>query len=504
MRRFILVLIGVGAITSTAAQKPAPAPMPNVTFKAISRLVLLDVVVTDLNHQFVSGLTQKDFTILEDGKEQQIVSFEAPAAHPQNPISGSQAPVTIFVLDELNTNFHDMAFAREQLLRYLRRQPEHLQEPSALILIDSTQFKVLHEFSRDREALLEALKKHEPRLPWKLKNGAITDRLARSLVGLQEIAAATMGIPGRKNVIWVGVGFPALNLIGVHEDIKTTIENAVNRTVNRLLEARVSMYPIDPTLMTSARKSAAIDSGDPDTGAFADLDNDPFDTDVNLALFGPATGGRSYHWRNDIADVIQTSIADGSEYYTMAYVPSNRSEDPKFRSIRIKMRPGLIARTRDGYYPIEPPLTKDMVAVDLLQAAENTLSYTGLPISITGKNQGDDAACTLYVDAHALTWQTLPNGDSQTTVRIGMASFSSDGKRLAYDVKEMSSTTPAAKFNALMEQPVSFPVQVQLPRKVARLRFVVRDEATGHMGTVDVDPANIPAVAQVPKPRAGS
>ncbi len=479
------------------AASPSPAAIP--TFKSTSRLVLLDVVVTDLNGQPVSGLTKSDFTVLEDKQPQSIVSFESTTAHPRNSISGSQAPVNIFVLDELNTAFADMVYSRDQLARYLRRQPEQLNQPAALVVINNTEFRVLQNYTRDRELLLADLKKHTPKYPWKLQKGWGVDRMEHSLVALQQIAAATMGIPGRKNVVWVGAGFPAINLIGVHQYIKDEIDGEVNLTINRLLEARVSLYPIDPTIMTSMRKVAATDSGDPGLGLFANLDTDPFDSDVNLANLGPATGGRSYHWRNDIADVIQTSVDDGASYYTIAYVPSNRSDDAKYRKIRIKMRPGLTARTRDGYYSTDTPMTKDVVAVDIEQAVENRLLYSGLPVSLTGRANQNTVSCTLYVNAQAISWQTLPNGDSRAQLKVAMAGFNANNKRLSYEVGEKISTTPAADFKALLKRPVALHVQVPVSADVKRLRFVVRDDATGHMGAIDVDPNHIPAIATPPQ-----
>jgi VWFA-related protein len=505
----ILALLIFGTIFVAAAQEPKSlpasppadnkAPAAATTFKATSRLVLLDVVVTDLNGQFASGLTRSDFTVLEDGKPQSITSFEAPAEHPRNPISGDQAPVNILVLDELNTKFADMAYARSQLVHYLRKQPAQLRQASALAVLNNYEFKVLRNYTRDRDQLLEDLKKHSPNLPWKMQKGFQTERLDRSLLALQQIAAATIGIPGRKTLIWVGVGFPSRNLIGLNDEIKATIENGINLTINRLLEARVTMYPIDPTMMDSLKVTAAMDTGDPDVGSVSMMADDPFDSDVNLANFGPATGGRSFHWRNDIDEVIQSSADDGAKYYTMAYIPTNRSDDTKFRAIHIKLRPGLVARTRNGYYPVDAPLTKDMVTLDIQQAAFNSFPYTAVPITVTGKANPETATCTLYINSQSLSWQTLPNGDAHAQIRVGMASFSADGKMLHYEGIERAVTTPAADFKALMLRPVVLHVQTQLSKGAKRLRYVVRDDTTGHMGAVDLDPANIPTVAAMPK-----
>src|SRR4051794_14694070 len=83
-----------------------------------ARVVVLDVVVTDKHGMLInrSDLKRGDFAILEDGKPQDIRSFEAPAAHrmpaSEKPVVSSaadlkkigDAPVTVLVLDELNSH----------------------------------------------------------------------------------------------------------------------------------------------------------------------------------------------------------------------------------------------------------------------------------------------------------------------------------------------------------------------------------------------------------------
>ena len=68
-------------ISSPLAQgQAASSAMP--TFSATSRLVYLDVTVSDRKGRpVVRGLTRDDFTITENGKKQHIFSFEAPQSH---------------------------------------------------------------------------------------------------------------------------------------------------------------------------------------------------------------------------------------------------------------------------------------------------------------------------------------------------------------------------------------------------------------------------------------
>src|SRR6266850_208853 len=69
-----------------AQEQPAPpppqaaqpaTPQPGLMIKKESKLVLVDVVVTDKKGTYVHDLSQADFKVLEDNKEQQVSSFSA-------------------------------------------------------------------------------------------------------------------------------------------------------------------------------------------------------------------------------------------------------------------------------------------------------------------------------------------------------------------------------------------------------------------------------------------
>ena len=233
------------------------------TLKLSTRIVVLDVVVTDKKGNVVTtGLSQNDFTIVEDKLPQTIRSFDAPAAHaqPAGVIVNSSAdlkkiadaPVTLLVLDELNTRFEDMSFSRNATVKYLEAQPAVLKQPTVLLLASNTKFTQLHDYTQSRDELINLVKHHMPEYPSKMMDGrggaAAVERMAQSLAALEQLAKAGMGTPGRKNVIWIGNGFPSADLTGL--DVKTadTITTAIRNCTNMLLEARITMYTINPTL----------------------------------------------------------------------------------------------------------------------------------------------------------------------------------------------------------------------------------------------------------------
>jgi VWFA-related protein len=95
---------------SSEEAAPAAPEAPPPTFAAEVEQVIVDVVVTDKKGNPVAGLGRDDMTVLEDGKPQEVVSFEAvalpdePAAEPPPPppvstnVGTAAAPGRTFVI----------------------------------------------------------------------------------------------------------------------------------------------------------------------------------------------------------------------------------------------------------------------------------------------------------------------------------------------------------------------------------------------------------------------
>ncbi|MBZ5527740.1 MAG: hypothetical protein LAN71_07560 [Acidobacteriia bacterium] len=103
-KRLTLLFAAGGLLLQTApraaaqqAEQPYASP---VRLRATTELVLVNVVARDKNGNLVRDLKKEDFTLLEDGKMQEISSFdfenvEMLAAGPAEPaISGAAEPGT--------------------------------------------------------------------------------------------------------------------------------------------------------------------------------------------------------------------------------------------------------------------------------------------------------------------------------------------------------------------------------------------------------------------------
>jgi VWFA-related protein len=491
------------AVLSSGTGSPEEQPETS-TLKVTTRLVVLDVVVTDKQGKPIQRtLGPEDFKVVEDGVSQRMKSFEVPADHrmitADGPVVNSaedlkkigQSPVDVVVLDELNTRFEDMAYARSTLIKYLQSQPAVLRQPLLLLAATNMTFQQLHDWTQNRDELIATVKKRMPQYPWRMTNGGQqVERMERVLAALQQTTQALTGTPGRKNLIWVGNGFPGIDLTGLGPEEEDAIKGVIRRITARLLAARITMYTVDPRLTSSA----TVDLQTPDDlNEFLDMNGgDPFSGDICFTNLAPATGGIAFTGRNDLNHLIQQGIDQGADYYTLSYSPTNKSDDAaKFRRIRIQMKdPNLRATTRDGYFPVvnadlnpvtdtttKPEQLQHTLELDLSSALSSKISYNGLDVTAE-KGSGND--WTIHVKGSGIGWSDPSGGTRHAEATVLAGWYDAKGRLVGHIARE---ETESRVSGSLME---TFTLPVRMPSGVVRLRFIVRDAFNGHIGTFDV------------------
>src|SRR5881275_2542879 len=108
---YILCVLVVVAVRAQQPSQNSGNAGSKLVFQTTTRAVVLDVVVTDSAGRPVHDLTKADFRIVENGAPQEIASFEAANVH-LHPLSETDRTQTVLILDEMNTRFEDLAFAR--------------------------------------------------------------------------------------------------------------------------------------------------------------------------------------------------------------------------------------------------------------------------------------------------------------------------------------------------------------------------------------------------------
>ena len=487
-----------------AAQQPSANPQSALgtpgavpTIRVYVTRVVLDVVVTDAKGNVVSGLTKNDFKVTDAGESQTVTDFDVSAVHLAKPditINSTadldrlapDAPVNIILLDEFNTLFEDEAFARYSLKKYLEKQPDKLTTPTMLLAVGIDKFTVLNDYTQNKQAILNSLDHHFVEYPW--RNQGISwapERLGTAFGTLERMAEATVGHPGHKNMIWIGRGFPSINMANIPVDSSRRVESYVQQCVNMLRDARVTLYAVDPA-------GLVVDPIAKYGNEAAFLD--PFGGNYDFSRLARATGGKALYGRNDVDVEIGKSGDDGVNFYTLTYRPTTGGMDPqKFRKIVVTVdRPGLTATTRLGYFVamgparVNPASPSRQLMFDLNSAANSTMVYDAVPLTLI-PDPNDHDSFKLRIEAKGLVWTFATDTEPRhANFVIVTTTFDKKGKVVKEIAKVAKIDAPATVApRGRIELPIIVPVKLEHDPKAVRLRVVVRIVQTGREGTAD-------------------
>jgi hypothetical protein len=261
-----------------------------------------------------------------------------------------------------------------------------------------------------------------------------------------------------------------------------------------MLEARVTLYIIDPggplkadDLTDQTLDPSNVSSSGSDVGDFGD--------NMGMNTFATNTGGRVIGGRNDIDVQLAQVSQEGTEYYTLSYVPTSDSGAAQpYRRIKVTVNvPGLRVITRTGYFTSERPVSKIALApkarqasdvkYDLMSAARTTMPYTGLHTDAKRSKNG----YAVFVNANDLKFAEQPDGSRIAEVTLLAVCYNNKGKETAQRAMEMKQVLASTDVIRPDSQ-VSFALPLVVPPFTGRIRIVVRDAATGTLGATNATP----------------
>ncbi|HFB97541.1 MAG TPA: VWA domain-containing protein, partial [Bryobacterales bacterium] len=277
------ICVALAAACSAGAQPQQPV------LKVTTRLIQVHVIARTADGKPVANLTRDDFTLLDEGRQEPITFFtvetalpssELPAPLPPNTFSNrldrlaGATSVTAILFDGLNTPMTDQAYARRQIVRFLRELPEN--QKVALYALGRG-LVVLQDFTSDAQSLIRALEAYQGDLSFaaeeaigrgappgvirfhgwlqELKLNLIEhyrkDRALRTIRSLEAIAHHVQRVPGRKNLIWVSGSFPvwiardSVPLPRKPRPGPQRFRPEVERAARALNNANLAVYPVD-------------------------------------------------------------------------------------------------------------------------------------------------------------------------------------------------------------------------------------------------------------------
>ena len=360
MRQLLLILFATLSVLvsspSWAQNTPPPQlqPRPAEPEKIpppppADRRIELNVQVSDKSGAPVRGLQKEDFTVLDDKRPQNILSFKAvdePAAAP---------PVEIvLVVDAVNASFQAVTYERNELKKFLLQNGGKLPQPVSLIVFADTGTRVQQGSSRDGNSLASLYDQYETGLRIINRSQGFygaADRFTLSLRTLTSLAAYEAKQPGRKLMIWFSPGWPLLT--GPHIEYTRKDEegffNSIVALSDQLRAADVTLYSVDPL--------GLADAGGVRISYYEEfLKGVPFASraqaaDLSLQVLAVQSGGRVLNASNDITGEIAKCTADAEAFYVLSFEAAHADHANEYHAIDVKVdKPGTKARTRTGYY----------------------------------------------------------------------------------------------------------------------------------------------------------
>jgi VWFA-related protein len=335
-----LIFLALLCTASSSAQQTSSPVQPG------SAKISLDVVVAPKSGRPVADLQQQDFTVLDNKTPQTITSFK--------PVTGREANLeVIVVIDAVNADYQSVSIERNEIDKFLRVEGGQLAHPTLLAVVTDKGIQILGEFSTDGNALSAELDKEDVGLRDLTRSAGYygaAERLQISLKALDQLVASESPRAGRKVMLWVSPGWPLLS--GPNTDLDSKEQQQIFRDIvavsTQLRQARVTLYNVSPLGAGESVFRASYYE------EFLKGVSKPGQVSIgNLALqvLAVQSGGLAFDSTNDIAGALQNCLADTVPYYEISFASAPADKPDEYHQLEIKVaKPGLIARTRRGYY----------------------------------------------------------------------------------------------------------------------------------------------------------
>jgi VWFA-related protein len=332
-----------GAVTVAAQGPPASEP--------VTRSIHLNVAVMTKQGVPVPGLAQQDFTLLDNGTPEQMTSFKA--------VTAGQEPVEIILmLDAVNARFSTMAYERDEVQKFLKANGGKVAHPTTIAVLTDKGAQIEKGFSTDGN-LLSGLFDHYTSGLREINNSSgywgATERLDISLTALRELTAFTARLPGRKIVLWISPGWPLLSGVRTEVGAKEAdqiFDNIVTFSTQLRL-ANTTLYNVNPVgagesvLRTGYYREFVKGVRKPDQTVLGDL---------GLQVLAEQSGGLVLESSNAVDDLLKQCLSDMDSWYEITFAMPPAEKPNEYHHLAVKVdKPGLTARTRDGYYAQPEP-----------------------------------------------------------------------------------------------------------------------------------------------------
>ena len=527
------------------AQQAEQTKVNEARIQVTTELVLVNVVARDKKGNLVRDLKKSDFTLFEDGKKQEISTFDfenvdelATAGAAETTIarvtgtgallrSGKKAPPSLDARDRrLMLFFFDFsAMDPEQIDRSVDAAKKFVSakmQPADLLALVSlaTNMRVDLDFTDDKAKIVAALTAYNSGQGQGFDNGSTgssegaaetsgafsaddtdfnTFNADRKLLALQSLMQALGKLPQKKSLIYFSNG---ITQSGADN------QSALRATTAAAVKANVSIYSLDIRGLQAfppggEAQSASLHGQSAYSGAsiLNDLNGNAASQDT-LATLSSDTGGKAFFDSNDFGPVFSQVQKDSSVYYVLGFTSNNPLKDGRFRRLKVQVnRADMKLDFRSGYYAGRD--FEHLNRADREQQLEDELAaqlprvdvplYAGAAFF-----RQDDShyylAVSLVVPGSQIPFVTEKEKDSATIDIVG--EVREGGK---FPVGHLRDTVKLAveSTQQVRRKNVQYNTGFVLAPGSYHLKFVIRENQTGRIGSFETD-VQIPDLRKSP------
>ena len=532
-------------LSAQDATQVTSTPQGGFTLKVNNDLVLTNVVARDAKTgELVKGLTKSDFTVFENGKQQSIDTFDFESVDMATPLNeatvsglaagptinaGSKAVVVAKPADLRNHRlivmFFDLTSMQpEDLNRSVDAAQAFLKskmQPADLVALVSLgdTLNVDQDFTADKNALINEVGAYNGTESQGFQAGATANtnqvedttgytpdeseyndvNTDRELFALRAVSQSLSKIDEKKSLLYFSGGIS-----------RDGIENqaSLRAAINAAVRANLAIYSVDTRGLQAigplgdASTGSLRGNGAYNGSALTNNMNTNFASQEVMATLSSDTGGKAFFDSNDFAPAFAQVQRDTSAYYAVGFHSTNPARDGKYRKLTFKInKPGIKLEFRPGYYApadfqhsgkedreqeLNDELASDLPATDIavyLDAMHFRLDENRyfMPVSLLVPGSqipfvkgGDKDKATLDIIGEVIDEVKRPIGRVRETVKLNL-----------------DPTLNARQKN------IQYTTSFNLPPGKYELKFVVRENQTGRMGSFEAD-GTLPDMKKAP------
>ncbi len=533
-RRILIVLLGFVLLSSSLPSQE----QAEYTFRVQSDLVLVNVTVRDKSGNFVRNLKPENFTILEDNKPQKVTSFDVEnidaiasqdVAQAKPLPSAPSQPATPAAVANLAANLADQFKNRRLIILFFdlsAMEPDEIDRaitsaqhyvdtqmaPADLVSIVSLGSSLLvnQDFTSDRDLLKKQLQAfgegggqgYEEGTTGTTEGTPDTGQpftaddteynifnTDRRLEALRSVAEKLSHLQQKKSLIYFSSG---MNRTGIEN------QSELRAATNAAVRSNLAIYTMDlrglqaivagGEAQNASLRGTSVYSGQSMINAL----NSNFTTQETLVTLASDTGGRAFLDSNDFTQVFKGVQQDTSIYYLLGYRSSNSARDGRYRRISVKVNiPGVKIDYRRGYYaPADyQHSTKEDKELQLQEELASELPITDLPLYLSAAYFRMEPNKFFIPISLAVPGSQIPftrNSDRDKATLDVIGTVLDSEHRPVTRIRDTVKLAVNAS-SEVQKKNVQYDTGVSLPPGKYHLKFVVRENQTGRMGSFETD-----------------